>query len=458
MSFFAVLGAIVTILAAGFGALQLVLPSRVRTGFASACALSWLFGTCIVSALIWVVGFVARGAIVPTIVALICVALPLVVCRIKGPPSFWWPDWRRLRAIDVVLASILAAQVVIIFYLSCVHTLGGDGILNWEIKARYAYENAGVLPATYLQDSGRAFSHPEYPLAIPYTELWLYFWLGDSNQFWAKTIFPLFYLAGVILLSSIIAQLTGKTWTGLVGSILLFFIPQVSVGGGSVIVGYADFPLSVFYLATIGYLIRACRPDVDGSFPVYGVCLAFLPWVKREGIVLWVFAALCGALVIVLRKKSPKNLLALLPGLSVIAGWKLYLLRMHAVSSFDFSPLSLSTLQCSIHRLGSILSELGSELAATDKWSFLWALAVIAAAFFLRRYRDIRASVVLAAVIGPICVYVLSYTFSAWPNYIAHLQLSISRLLMHVTPLVVLLIVAALPPNSAQVSEALSAD
>jgi hypothetical protein len=458
MTFLAVLGAIMTILAAGFGALQFVLPRNARPGFASSFALSWLLGTCIVSGLIWLLGLFAHGAVVPATVGLVCVLLPLLAFRIKGRPGFSWPNWRELRPIELLLAMVLMVQVGIVFYLSYVHTLGGDGILNWEIKARYAYANAGVLPPTYVQDGGRAFSHPEYPLAIPYTELWLYFWVGDSNQFWAKTIFPIFYLAGVVLLTAIVARLTGKRWAGLAGSVLLFFIPQVSVDGGSVIVGYADFPLSVFYLATIGYLLGACRSDDDDSFRIYAVCLALLPWVKREGMVLWLFGVLCGALVIVVRKKSAKNFLALLPGLFVIAGWKFYLWRMHAVSASDFFPLTLSSLESNIHRVSSILSELGSELSDRGKWSLLWPLGLIALAFFVRRYRDLRAPVVLIAVLAPICVYALGYVFSEWPDYIEHIELSIGRLLMHVVPLVVVLIAAALPASRVRTPESVSAD
>src|SRR5207248_9608042 len=98
------------------------------------------------------------------------------------------------RTSSIFLGIFVFLEIAIVFYLSFVHTLGWDGLLNWEIKAHYAFANGGVIPATYFSDSGRAFSHPEYPLAIPFTELWLYLWLGEADQLWAKTIFPIFYV------------------------------------------------------------------------------------------------------------------------------------------------------------------------------------------------------------------------------------------------------------------------
>jgi hypothetical protein len=447
MILLAVLGALLTILAAGFGALMLIRPRESRVGIPSAFALSWLFGVGIVSLLVWLVGFFVKGAMLPGIVGLICVSLPLFARKIAGWSSLAFEPLRKPGRVELALGAILAVEVATIFYLSYVHTLGGDGILNWEIKARYAYSNAGILPASYLQDTGRAFSHPEYPLAIPYTELWLYFWVGDTNQFWAKTIFPLFYLTGVILLTSVVARLTEKVWAGLVGSILLFFVPQVSVGAGSVIVGYVDFPMAVFYLATIGYLLCACRSDDRGSFAIYAACLALLPWVKREGAILWFVAAGCGAFLILSRKKSLIHFLALLPGIFVILAWRIYLARMHAITSSDFSALALPVLRTNMHRLGTIASELASEFTDMEKWSLLWAMAIVAAGFLIRQYRGSRTVVLFTAILVPIGIYSFSYTFSAWPNYVAHLQLSVSRLLVHVAPLAVLLVAVALPPQ-----------
>src|SRR5262249_44920200 len=145
------------------------------------------------------------------LVSVVCISLGIVGWNLRTPLQIRSkPKW-----FEVLLIAVIAIEIAIVFYLSFVHTLGWDGLLNWEIKARYAFANGGVLPAAYFSDTGRAFSHPEYPLAIPFTELWLYLWLGESNQFCAKPIFPMFYLAGTFLVAAFAARLSGRTWLGL---------------------------------------------------------------------------------------------------------------------------------------------------------------------------------------------------------------------------------------------------
>ncbi len=438
MNFVAVLGAASVIFCAGFGALRLIgIPndrSNPEFGF------SWILGTGIVSLLIWIFGLLITGPLLPGVVAICCLLLFFLGWKISPGWGPVLPNSCQLRTIDVVLGAVLIVEIVAIFYLSYVHTLGTDGILNWEIKARYAYANNGALPPSYFQDSGRAFSHPAYPLGISNTVLWLYFWLGDTNQFWAKTIFALFYASGAALLIAIGTQLTGRRTSGLVAAVLLFFVPQMSVASGSALVGYADFPLSAFYLATIGSLLVACGRDDPRWFGVYGACLAFLPWIKAEGAVLFVIAAFCGAFVILCQKRSRAHFLALVPGGFILLAWHTYLAYMHAVASRDFVSINLSTLRANIHRFGPISARFVSELANTQLWSVFWLLTVVAAVLFVCKYRNLTTAVLLTAIITPIGIYLFSYVFSAWPDYVAHMDLSISRLLMHIAPLGLLMI------------------
>jgi hypothetical protein len=363
----------------------------------------------------------------------------MVGWKLKTPLGIW----SKPRWFEVVLTAVITIEIAIVFYLSFVHTLGWDGLLNWEIKAHYAFANRGVLPAAYFSDTGRAFSHPEYPLAIPFTELWLYFWLGESNQFCAKTIFPTFYLAGTFLLAAFAARLSRRTWLGLLMAALLFFVPQITVEAGCASAGYADFPLSIFYLAAAGCLFCASKQGNDVFFRLYAAFLALLPWVKRDGLVLWVVAAGCGVFVIFRTRKSPLSFLAFLPGIVIICAWRLYLNAAHALQAADFLPFNLETFRTHLNRALPLFFALAAEFTSLPTWSLFWFCVAVAFLYALPRIGEPGVVAVLVGLIAPIVLYLSLYLFSGWPNYLDHVVLSISRLLMQVAPVGFLLIVLA---------------
>jgi len=446
MSALALLGAFGTLLVAGYGLLTLLVHQETRFGLTEQIAFSWLLGTGAVSLLLWIFGLFVHGVLLPALVSIVCLLLGFV-------------GWRRMvslpfrcapKSFEIFLGIIVVIEIAVVFYLSFVHTFGWDGLLNWEIKAHYAFANGGVLPATYFSDSGRAFSHPEYPLAIPFTELWLYFWLGEADQFCAKAIFPMFYVIGTFLVIALGRRLTGKTWTGLLMAAFLFFVPQITVEVGSAITGYADFPLGIFYLATIGCLFCATEPKNDTFFRLYASCLALLPWVKRDGLILWVVAAACGVFVILRTKRASRYFWALVPGLLIICGWRFYLSAMHATQSADFLPVNWDTFSNHLYRVLPLLSALLAEFHNLSAWGLFWFVVAIGVAYLLGQIRTPGSLVLLTALFVPIVLYLLTYVFSSWPNYLEHVGLSISRLLLHVAPVGFLIIILAVTRRSAK--------
>jgi hypothetical protein len=439
MKALALLGAFGTLLIAGHGLLASLVRQKTQFTLAEQFAFSWLLGTGAVSLLLWIFGLFTHGALLLGLVSIVCVSLGLVGWKRMVPR----PLRRGLGPFQILFGIIIIIEIGIVFYLSFVHTLGWDGLLNWEIKARYAFANGGVIPATYFSDSGRAFSHPEYPLAIPFTELWLYLWLGEADQFWAKTIFPIFYVAGTLLVVALGRRFTGRTWIGLLMAAFLFFVPQITVEVGSAIAGYADFPLSIFYLATIGCLLCAAEPKNDAFFRLYAACLTLLPWVKRDGLVLWIVAAACGVFVIVRTKRSSRHFLAFLPGLLIICGWRFYLRAMHAPTAADFLPVNLATFGSHLDRVLPLLSALLTEFHNLPTWSLFWFVLAVGVAYLLGQMRNPATLVLLIALFVPIVLYLLIYVFSSWPNYLEHVGLSMSRLLLHVAPVGFLITILA---------------
>jgi len=347
--------------------------------------------------------------------------VPLSLGR-RGPKPF-----------EILLGIIVVIEIASVFYLSFVHTLGWDGLLNWEIKARYAFFNGGVIPASYYSSAGRAFSHPEYPLGIPFTELWLYLWMGEPNQFWVKIIFPLFYAACAPLLALLVSRLSGKRWVGLLTAALLPFVPSISASPGGIVVGYVDVPLSVFYLAALGYLLLWFETNNARFIIVFAACSALLPWIKSEGIILWAVLVLLGLGLTFSKHRVAQFLISIGPGLLVILGWRIYLKLAHLWPHSDFARPSFSLLRENAGRIHDIIGILFAELSETVHWSIFWLLAAVAVVYLIGS-RKLEKLVLAAAVVLPIILYALIYLFSTWPSYSAHMTSSVPRLLLHVMP------------------------
>src|SRR5438477_4618751 len=205
---------------------------------------------------------------------------------------------------------------------------------------------------------------------------------------------------------------------GLLVAAFLFFVRQITVQAGNATGGYADFPLSVFYLAAIGCLICAAEQGNAGFFCLYAACLALLPWVKRDGVILWTVAAACGVFIILRTKRSPLFFQGFLPGLLIIFGWKFYLSTMHALQPADFLPVNLETLGSHLYRIPPLLSAFLAEFYNLPTWSLFWFVVAIDLAYLLHRMGDPRVLVLLVALIVPIFLYLLIYVFSSWPSYL----------------------------------------
>src|ERR1041384_3063452 len=382
-----------TLFAAGLG-IVFLLTRSATVNIVECLSLSWLFGVGVTSVLLWLGGIFISGLALQLFVTLVCVVLGIVAWRIKRLRSIQFSVPRPSNRLEWILASLLVVELLTIFYISLKHTLGWDGLFNWEIKARYAFLNSGILPASYYSSPGRAFSHPEYPLAIPFTELWLYLWMGEAHQFWIKTSFPMFYIAGVLLMSIFVSRLSGKRWLGLLVALLVPFVPFVTASPGGVIVGYTDIPLAVFYRAALGYLLTARERD----FFFYAGALAFIPWIKSEGIILWAILAMIGFVVALRQQRVRLFLLSILPGIFLIAAWRIYLKAMHAITPSDFAWPTFELLRGNLNRIGGICATAFAEISEPSHWSIFWLLALVAVIYLLLSRQSSRVLLVIAVV------------------------------------------------------------
>jgi hypothetical protein len=446
--FFGLVAALMTIGMSGFGATALLVRHRLTIW--ENFALAWLFGTAAVSLSLWIGGFFLRGIALQAGVTVVCIMLGLIGFR----------RWQRSSPVhridstraETVFIALFVIEFILMFWISFQRTLGWDGLLIWEIKARYAFLNGGVLPVSFFSDVSRSFSHPHYPLLLPLTETWFYLWIGNCDQFWIKLIFPFWLGAAMSILLVAARELSGSRLVGWMIALLFPLIPCVHDRPGGFLVGYADAPLGAIYLAAVFYLLRFIRNRSCDAMALFIALAVTLLWVKVEGVVLWSTISVCGAAAILQKQKGWIVAgLSFLPGLCLIAVWKIFLSGVHVLPPQDFVSPSLQVLLRNIDRTRGILHGLFSQVIGWREWDIFWLLVTMAIISLLVRVRDARAMALAWLLTVPLVCYCIVYFFSTLPDYIWHIETSVRRLLIHLAPTAALLIALALGPSKEMV-------
>ena len=447
-----------TVAMAGAGTMALLVPGR--RAWAEFAAFAWLVGGVAISLALFVFSLVLplpwnTGAVI----FLAAILGMLGWLRMRRSLSFLMSFWSLFRIKDIrderdpgrcprlvlgravglewlLLTGILAGIAWCCWQLAH-QTLGWDGLLIWEFKARLIFENGGAMPLRYYRDPSLAFSHPGYPQFLPYFEAWYCLLRGDLHQPAIQWLLFPFYPATLVLLGVTIRRMGGSRNAALLAAALFPFIPYPLAGIGSLGAGYSDFPLATFYLAAVAALL-------GGDLALFAVLAGALPWLKRDGLLLW------GCLIMLApwcRQFNWKRaLIAALPGLLFIVAWQAWLKHVGAETGTgdDFLPISFSLLLRNLPRAPALAGETTRELVNPQHWSLLWLFFVGACVLRLRALtrrecdRIPNASTTLIpilAVLIPMLAEATLFHFSSWPSYVMHFRAAFPRLVLQLAPL-----------------------
>ena len=166
---------------------------------------------------------------------------------------------------------------------------------------------------------------------------------------------------------------------------------------------------------------------------MFAACSALLPWTKSEGIILWFVLVLLGLILSFVNRRLTAFLISITPGCALIVTWRVYLKFVHVWPHSDFARPTLSLVRQNVHRVAEIFAILAVELSDRGHWSIFWLLVGVALVYAFAS-RKLERLTVAGAIIVPIVLYSLTYMFSTWPSYTAHITSSFPRLLLHVMP------------------------
>ncbi len=398
-------------------------------------SLAFLLGTCAAS-LAWCVLSPLYGLIAPIWVVSAFAGVAMLagarVARAASGASGEGGARGQTGALEIALCALLALECAAVLLTALHAPLGWDGLFNFEIKARLAFENipTGRLPVGYFSDTSRTWTHPRYPLLVPFAELWIYEWLGRVDQAAIKVVFPLFYFSLIGILCGAVRRMTNLR-VALLACVAVGALPPMTVQAGATS-GYADLPLAASMLGAVSFTLLALSTANPEALGLAAMLSTSAVWTKAEGLLL--VCALAAAASIA---KLPIRKTAVLLGMPLLIAlpW-LVIQGRYGMPDGDFLPVSAAVLVGNLHRLPASAVQIGRELLLPGHWGMIWVAAGALIAMMIARGRSTASDRLLAAAfVIPLILYAAVFIFSTWPDVREHVRWSIPRLLVPLTPM-----------------------
>jgi hypothetical protein len=471
MNFFKAALAIIYIVVAGYGFLRLILKDKppfsvlglVPLAFVAGFGLLGFWGNLIM---------LARQLLSFWLLAL--PFLPLFIYGLLGiDRRALKRDWRQrikqLSPLEILLLLVIIFGVVMVFVLSVEFPLHfWDSRAIWGMKAQMLFGDRTIFSPNFL-DPNRVHPHFRYPLFFPLAQAFIYFALGQIDDWAVMLLVGLFFPLLVGLLYDLTRLTTNDRTKALIGAAALAVMPVFFLIEGPAYSGFADTPLALFFLAAFA-LLFVWKISADRRLLLLGCILsAFLPLVKNDGTSLLALNFVWVIWPAAWRQERAKWLeigkrALLLIGFTAVVLGSWYLLRHNIPDVADeqyANRLTLATVAGNFSRVPAILSFFGRALLGFQPemmgryfvWGGLWLIVLLAAvrAYLQRAWLSLRI----------FCLLILFFLFMTVIYIIAPqpdtMISNFFRVSLSVTPLAILLVVtqsaSPLPAAPAEATE-----
>jgi len=354
--------------------------------------------------------------------------------------------WRRVLAGSVKPQLDRIERVLLVIILLCLIAVFLDALSqplltfdsrsNFGIKAKILFHQQGIYNQDFF-DPERVVGHQRYPLLVPLAENLVYHFIGGVQDRWAKIVFPLWF-SGLISLSYAGLRRTLSRKLSLLGAALLASLPvfTYNVNGGAAS-GLADVPLTCFFTAFCMFLFYGIQEESSQDLWLAALFGVFTVLTKNEGIALCLIALGVGAVKFDWRKFS-RLLLPCASGALLLLPWFEFCLSLPAADENYWTELSFRRIAAGIPHLAYIVPSMVTHLFFKPFfWSVLtWAVLLLVALAPQKAMRMSHGPFLIVPILYCVLL-VLIYMITPW-NVAEVVPLSLTRLLTHVAPLVVL--------------------
>lgn len=343
------------------------------------------------------------------------------------------PEKSTSKYLNIFLVSGIALEVFYTFFRALIKPLESyDAVAIYAIKSKIFYLSHSVSE-NFLASISRTFPHPDYPINIPLCETLSYIFMGNLNDQLVKLIFPIFYVAILVLVYYAIRRFASRTYS-LIFTFILASPAQFNAFAAN---GYLEVPLAYYSSAGLIFLFMWFENRKEFSFLVISaVMTAMSAWTKNEGILYCAVSMILLAWFLMDNGRKIKEIAAYFVFYTIVIAainmpWfavkKIYGLVNSDVGAISFAPKELLA---QISKIPVILYGYQREFFGPKKWNIFWPVLFVIFAFYIKKAfsgvdKYITASILLA-VAGYTFIYMTGkveakfFVTTTWSRFLIH--------------------------------------
>lgn len=334
----------------------------------------------------------------------------------------------KLRIVDwLFIIGTISLTLFVLFESLLRPVTAWDAFSSWLLKSKVFYLDKGITPGVFQ------YIESDYPLIIGLAGTFFYIIIGSINDRLVLILSSAFYIAtGGIFFFWIKKQTTFRL--ALLFTFLLLSTQNLIRHGGRYEAGQADLALGYYVLAGTLLLLEYISSKNGRVLVLCAIFLGICSLIKNEGM----FFAACAAgvgIVYVIKNRIYKHLLAFLFVVIPVIDWQVYKVF------FDIPKLpQYITFTPHIERSWVIVKGFIYQMFNIQNWNLIWIGFAFSLAILVKGKKSYQVSILLFFILFQLFIYFGVFILTR-VDPAEHIQNVFDRLLIHITPLVMLFIV-----------------
>jgi hypothetical protein len=328
-----------------------------------------------------------------------------------------------LKILKYLLLFLILLNVVYAFVGAYFYPLASiDAIGIWLLKAKSFYLSGG-FPLEFLKNTTFIYSHPHYPLLLPFIFSIFYFLLGGVKESLIVFIYPLTFIVVLFFIYKLLREFGFTQIIALIFTYIYSMFSPLLAQAGRKHAGEADIFILLANLLVVFIALKMFKNKQRnlGTFLVV-LIIMIASQIKLEGI--FIITTLV-FMPIPKQTKLIAGIISLIPFLI----WNFTAFYLHLPNDFYFL---IPPLQEIFMRIFAIVGYVLFEMIKLNNWYIFWPVFLLSIVLiktkniFLRKF-VIPSFLVISALY--FCVYVFSSI-----NPAAYVPSSIDRVLIQISP------------------------